>query len=66
MTGAPSPHPYLRLVPPAPPPRPRRIDVMISARAGAAPIGRAGPFPLTPDEFNEVIAIVTRMVRRRA
>ena len=65
MTGAPSPHPYLRLVPPAPrsPPR-RRIEVRITAADHRTPYCRSRPFRLTHDALDELIAIATRMERR--
>jgi hypothetical protein len=56
--------PHLRLVPPCPPPRPRRIAVQITARDGPSPYGRTRPFHLTYDELFELIAVVERMDRR--
>lgn len=55
----------LRLVHSAPPPRPRRIDVQITARDGPSPCGRTRPFRLTDDDLDELIDIATRMERRR-
>jgi hypothetical protein len=51
----------LRLVP-----RPRRLDVRIIAADGRAPYGRAGPFRLTHDELDELVAVATRLEARRA
>ena len=53
----------LRLVPQSPPPRPRRLDVRISVADGRSPIGRAGPFRLTRDELDELIAAAMRLER---
>jgi hypothetical protein len=55
----------LRLVPPAPPPRPRRLEVQISVRDGRAPIGRSRPLRLTHDDLDELIDAAIRMERRR-
>jgi hypothetical protein len=65
MTGAPSSrHSHLRLVPPAPRPRPRRLDVRIHVLDGRCPNGRAGPFHLTDRDLDELVAIAGRMERR--
>jgi hypothetical protein len=61
MTSARPPH--LRLVARAKPPRPRRIEVHISARDGPAPIGRTRPLRLTQDDLDELIAVAVRMER---
>ena len=42
---------HLRLVEPTAPPRPRRIDVRISAADGRAPIGRTRVLRLTERDF---------------
>src|SRR5580704_5465895 len=47
--------PHLRLVPPAPPARPRRIEVRIAARDGPAPVGRTRTLHLTRDDLDELI-----------
>ena len=60
------PRHHLRLVPPAPPPRPRRIEVRISARDGTAPYGRSRPFRLTENDVEILIAAAMRMEARRA
>jgi len=60
MTGA----PHLRLVPAAPPPRPRRLDVRISVADHRTPYGRTRPFRLTHDDLDELIAVAMRMERR--
>ena len=44
-----------RLVPPAPPARPRRIEVRIAARDGPAPVGRTRTLHLTRDDLDELI-----------
>jgi hypothetical protein len=57
--------PNLRLVPPAPLPRPRRIEIRISAADRRTPIGRTRPFRLTPDDLDELIAAATRLEWRQ-
>jgi hypothetical protein len=52
----------LRLVPPSP--RPRRLLVWFHVLDDRAPYGRAGPFKLTHDELNELIAVTARMEGR--
>jgi hypothetical protein len=47
------------------PPRPRRIDVMITARDGPAPIGGTRPLRLTQDDLDELIAVALGMEGRR-
>ena len=48
---------HFRLVPPAPPPRPRRIAVRIAASDGCrAPYGRSRPFHLTHDDICDLVA----------
>jgi hypothetical protein len=61
MTGA----PHLRLLPPPSPPRPRRIDVRISAADGRAPIGRTRLFRLSERNLQELIDTAMRMEARR-
>jgi hypothetical protein len=51
----------LRLVPPAPPPRPRRIEVMIAARDGPAPIGRTRPLRLTEPDLEQLVDFALRL-----
>jgi hypothetical protein len=63
MTGPPPRH--LRLVPPARPPRPRRLDVRISATDGRAPYGRSRIFRLHERDIDELVDIATRMEARR-
>jgi hypothetical protein len=64
MTGAPFPrHSHLRLVPS--PPRPRRIDVRISAADGRAPVGRTKIFRLTDHAFEQLIDVALRLETRR-
>ncbi|PNE11329.1 MAG: hypothetical protein CR217_09315 [Beijerinckiaceae bacterium] len=58
--------PYLRVVAPTPPPRPRRLEVRISAADGRAPYGRSRPFRLTHDDLDELIAVALRIEGRRA
>jgi hypothetical protein len=53
MTGAPSPHPYLRLV--TREPQPRRLEVRISAANGRTPIGRSQVFRLTERDVELLI-----------
>jgi hypothetical protein len=57
MTGA----SHLRLVPPPAPPRPRRIDVRISAVDGRAPYGRSRAFRLAHDDIERLIATAERL-----
>jgi hypothetical protein len=42
------------------PPRPRRIEVQISARLGRAPIGRSRPLKLTDHDLDWLIAEAVR------
>ena len=63
MNGAPSP-PYLRLVPPPSPPRPRRLEVRITVADGRSPYGRSRVFRLAHDDLDELIAVAMRMERR--
>jgi hypothetical protein len=55
--------PHLRLVPPPSPPRPRRLEVRITASDGRAPYGRSRAFRLH-DGLDELIAVIMRMERR--
>ena len=58
-------HDHLRLVPPAPPPRPRRlVEVRISAFDRRTPIGRSRAFRLTKSDVDELIAAAMRMEAR--
>jgi hypothetical protein len=45
---------------------PSRIEVMIAARDGPAPIGRTRPLKLTEAELVELIEFVLRLEARRA
>jgi hypothetical protein len=59
MTGAPfSRRPNLRLVPP---PRPRHIDVRISAAYGRSPIGRSRLLKLRESALAALIAEAERL-----
>jgi hypothetical protein len=65
MTGAPSPHPYLRLiVPREPQPRRRHLEVRIAAADGRSAFGRSRAFRLTRDDLDELIAVAMRLERR--
>jgi hypothetical protein len=67
MTDAPFPsRSHLRLVPPTPPPRPRRLDVQISATDGRSPFGRSRAFRLTESDVELLIAAAMRMEARRS
>jgi hypothetical protein len=55
----------LRLVPPAPPPRPRRLEIRISAADHRTPYGHTRPIRLTHDDLDELIAVAVRMEGRR-
>jgi hypothetical protein len=61
MTGA----PHLRLIPAPPPPRPRRHEARIVVSAARLPIGRSRVFRLAESDIDELIAIATRIERRR-
>jgi hypothetical protein len=66
MNGAPFPrHSHLQLVP-APPPRPRRLDVRIVVSAPRLPIGRSRAFRLTESDIELLIAAAMRLEARRA
>jgi hypothetical protein len=54
---------HLRLVPPAPPPRPRRIHVRISASDGRFPIGRSRLLRLAERDFERLIEAAERLER---
>jgi hypothetical protein len=56
---------HLRLVPKAPPPRPRHLEVRIIAADGRKPHGRSRAFLLTLDELFELIAHI-EMIEERA
>jgi hypothetical protein len=65
MTGDPPPrHSHLRLIPPSPPPRPRRLEVRFHVFDGRAPYGRSRAFRLTHDDLDELIDVAMRMERR--
>jgi hypothetical protein len=51
----------LRLVPPSPPPRPRRLDVRISVADGRSPIGRTRPLRLTEHDLVRLIEAAQRL-----
>ncbi len=51
----------LRLVQPAPPPRPRRIDIRISAFHGRSPIGRSRAFYLSDRGLDALIMHAARL-----
>jgi hypothetical protein len=53
--------PHLRLVEPAPPPRPRRIDVRISVADGRAPYGRSRAFRLDERDVEKLIDHALRL-----
>ena len=63
MTGR---APFLRVVArnSPPPPRPRQIDVRISAFDPRTPYGRSRAFRLTHDDLDELIAVAMRMEQR--
>jgi hypothetical protein len=63
MTGAPSPHPYLRLVTREPPLR-RRYETRIVVSSARTPIGRSRVFRLAESDIDELIAVAMRMERR--
>jgi hypothetical protein len=56
---------HLRLVPPAPPPRPRRLEVRLHVLDGRCPYGRAGPFRIVERDIDELIAFALRQEARR-
>ncbi|PNE10330.1 MAG: hypothetical protein CR217_14890 [Beijerinckiaceae bacterium] len=55
---------HLRLVPPAPPPRPRRINVRIVVSSARMPIGRSRVFRLAESDIDDLIAVAMRMEAR--
>ena len=57
---------HLRLVPPAPPPRPRRLEIRISVAAadGRTPVGRTRPLRLRESDLQELIDHAARMEQR--
>ena len=57
-------HPYLRLVPRAPPPR-RLLTVRINVLDGRAPFGRTRIFRLHERDLAELVDVVERMEARR-
>jgi hypothetical protein len=59
-------HPQAKVLRLVRPPRPRRIDVTIAARAGAAPIGRTRPLKITESDLEQLIEFVLRLERARA
>lgn len=57
--------PHLRLVPPTPPPRPRRVlEVRISAVDARSPYGRTRQLRLTHEELAELIDYALRLEGR--
>jgi hypothetical protein len=65
MTGAPFPQrPSLRLVPPAPPPRPRRIEVRFHVLDGRSAFGRSRVFHLAHNDLERLIATAERLEAR--
>jgi hypothetical protein len=58
-------HRHLRLVPPAPPPRQRRIEVRITAADGRAPTGRSRIFRLRHRDFEQLVDVALRLEARR-
>jgi hypothetical protein len=58
------PRSHLRLVLPAPPPRPRRLDVRITAADGRAPIGRTRVLRLTERDFERLLEAAARLEAR--
>jgi hypothetical protein len=56
---------HLRLVEPPPPQARRRHEARIVVSAARLPIGRSRVFRLAESDIDELIAIVTRMERRR-
>jgi hypothetical protein len=62
MTGI---HPHLRLVPPAPPPRPRRIDVRLVASDGRIPLGRTRPLRLTEPDLEWLLEAALQLEEAR-
>jgi hypothetical protein len=55
--------PHLRLIP-APPPRPRRLEVRITAADARSPIGRSRNFRLSERDLAELVNVAVRMERR--
>jgi hypothetical protein len=47
------------------PPRPRRLDVRISAFYGRAPLGRTRPIRLTERDFTRLLEAAERLEARR-
>ena len=64
MTGAPSPHPYLRLVTREPQPR-RRLSVQIDVLDGRSAFGRSRAFRLSNSDLERLIATAERLEARR-
>ncbi len=64
MTGAPSPHPYLRLVTREPQPR-RRLSVQIDVLDGRSAFGRSRAFRLSDSDLERLIATAERLEARR-
>jgi hypothetical protein len=56
---------HLRLVPPASPPRPRRLEVRIAAANGRSPIGRTRLFRFSERNLQELIDTAMRLEARR-
>jgi hypothetical protein len=57
--------PHLRLVPPAPPPRPRRLEVRISAAVGRAPHDRSRAIQLDERDVEQLVDFALRLEARR-
>ena len=56
--------PHIRIVAPAPPPRPRRLDVRIAASDGREPIGRTRPIRLSDRDVDELVDFALRLEGR--
>jgi hypothetical protein len=64
ITDPPFP-PYLRLVPPPSPPRPRHLEVRVIAADRRMPVGRTRIFRLTDRDFEQLINVATLLEARR-
>jgi hypothetical protein len=51
----------LRLVPPAPPPRPHHLQIQISVSDGRAPLGRTRPLRLTEADLAWLVEAAVRL-----
>ncbi len=54
----------VRLVAPVPPPRPRRIEVRISAADGRSPLGRTRALRLTDRDVEQLVYFALRLESR--